>query len=65
MIAEKGPELAALARNKGRRIEFGAAVGGAIPILGALREELSGDRLYSIMGILNGMSNCVLSWAKY
>jgi len=61
LIAECGPELTELARKRGRRIEFGAAVGGGIPVLIGLQEGLAGDRLYKIAGILNGTCNYILS----
>ncbi len=54
LIAECGPELTELAREKGRQIEFGASVAGGIPVLLGLQEGLIGDRLYKIAGILNG-----------
>ncbi len=61
LIAECGSELMELAQENGRRIEFGAAVAGGIPVLTALQEGLAGDRLYKIAGILNGTCNYILS----
>jgi homoserine dehydrogenase len=61
LIAECGPELLELARQKGCRIEFGASVAGGIPVLVGLQEGLAGDRLRKIAGILNGTCNYILS----
>lgn len=61
LIAECGPELTELARRKGRRIEFGASVAGAVPVLMGLQEGLAGDRLHKIVGILNGTCNYILT----
>ncbi len=61
LIAECGPELTELARQKGGRIEFGAAVAGGVPVLAGLQEGLAGDRLRRIAGILNGTCNYILS----
>jgi len=47
-------ELFALARQVGQRLEYGASVGGGVPILAALQHGLSGDRLFRACGILNG-----------
>ncbi len=60
LIAVHGPELLALARKKGVRLSFGAAVAGGIPVLHALEEGLAGDRLYRVRGIVNGTCNFVL-----
>ncbi len=61
LISECGSQLIELAREKGRRIEYGASVGGGIPVLVGLQEGLAGDRLYKIAGILNGTCNYILS----
>ena len=61
LIAERGLELTELARERGRRIEFGASVGGGIPVLVGLQDGLAGDRLHRIAGILNGTCNYILS----
>jgi homoserine dehydrogenase len=60
LIAMRGPELLALARKKGVRLSFGAAVAGGIPVLHALEEGLAGDRLFRVCGIVNGTCNFVL-----
>ena len=61
VIAKHGLELFALARQVGQRLEYGAPVGGGVPILAALQHGLSGDRLFRACGILNGTCTCVLS----
>jgi homoserine dehydrogenase len=61
VIAHCGPSLLALAARQGRQLRFEAAVGGAMPIVRAISEGLTGDRLMRIVGVLNGTSNAVLS----
>ncbi len=60
LLAERGEELFALAREKGVLLRFEAAVAGGIPILRAVREGLCGNEINSVVGILNGTSNYVL-----
>lgn len=61
VIAKHGVELLALARKTGQRIEYGASVGGAVPVLPALQYGLSGDQLLRVSGVLNGTCNYILS----
>ncbi len=61
VIAEQGAELEALARRRGRRLRFEAAVAGGIPIIHGLQEGLAGDRLFRVLGILNGTCNYILT----
>ncbi len=61
LIAECGPELAALAHENGVDLFYEAAVGGAIPILRALRTSLAGERISRVMGIVNGTTNFILT----
>jgi homoserine dehydrogenase len=61
LIAESGPELVELAREEGRRLEYGASVAGGIPAIIGIQEGLSGDRLYRIAGVLNGTCNFILT----
>jgi homoserine dehydrogenase len=61
VIAKYGPELLEVARQHGQQLEYGAAVGGAVPVLAALRYGLAGDRLVRARGILNGTCNFILS----
>jgi len=61
LIADQGPELQKLAREKGVRLAFGASVAGGIPAIIAIEEGLAGDNLYKIAGILNGTCNYILT----
>jgi homoserine dehydrogenase len=61
LIADRGPQLLKLAQQMGRRLEFGASVAGGIPAIIAIQEGLAGDRLFKIMGILNGTCNYILT----
>ena len=61
VIAAHGGELFDAARNAGVDLLFEAAVGGAIPLVRALRESLAGESVRRIMGIVNGTTNYILS----
>jgi len=61
LIAEHGNEIFAAAHEKGVNVAFEAAVAGGIPLIKALREGLSANRIDWIAGIINGTSNYVLS----
>ncbi|HEX6910202.1 MAG TPA: homoserine dehydrogenase, partial [Longimicrobium sp.] len=61
LLAAHGPELAALARRHGGRLDFESAVGGGIPVVRTLRESLSLTGIQAVRGILNGTTNYVLS----
>jgi Homoserine dehydrogenase len=61
LLADAGRELFATAAKHGARIGFEASVCGGIPIIGALRHGLAGDRIESISGILNGTCNYILT----
>lgn len=61
LLAEHGAELFAMARARNVDLFFEASVGGGIPIIRALREGLSGNRIESIYGILNGTCNFILT----
>jgi len=61
LLADFGAEIFALALEKETDIYFGASVGGGIPIIRALREGLSANRIESIHGILNGTCNYILT----
>ncbi|MFT8532062.1 homoserine dehydrogenase [Bifidobacterium aquikefiri] len=60
LLAKHGPELYEAAARQGVDIYFEAAVGGAIPIVRPLRESLVGDKVLSVMGIVNGTTNYIL-----
>ena len=61
LMAERGTELARLADDNGADLFYEAAVGGAIPILRALRSSLAGERINRVMGIVNGTTNFILT----
>jgi homoserine dehydrogenase len=61
LLAKHGVELAALAEERGARLNFEAAVGGGIPIIKTLREALAGNRMTRLYGILNGTCNFILT----
>jgi homoserine dehydrogenase len=61
LLAEKGNELFPLIEKAGSEIAFEAAVGGGIPVVRAIRDGLVGNRIRSIIGILNGTTNYILT----
>jgi homoserine dehydrogenase len=61
LLAVHGEEIFSAAEAKGVDIAFEAAVGGGIPVLRALREGLSANRIQAVEGILNGTTNYVLT----
>ena len=61
LMAETGPELQDLAREMGKRLEYGASVAGGIPAIIGIQEGLAGDRLFKIAGVLNGTCNFILT----
>lgn len=61
LIALAGAELYALAIQSGINIAMEASVAGGIPIHAVLREGISGDRITTLYGILNGTSNYILT----
>ena len=61
LVAEKGCELLALAREHHVRYLFEASVGGGIPILHPLTECMAANRIDEVYGILNGTSNYILT----
>jgi homoserine dehydrogenase len=61
LIAKHGREIFALAREKGVDVLFEGSVGGGIPLLKPMRESLVGNRVTSLMGIVNGTTNYILS----
>ncbi len=61
LLAERGEELFALARERGVDLYFGASVGGGIPIIRALRDGLVANEINAIYGILNGTCNYILT----
>jgi homoserine dehydrogenase len=61
LLAVHGTEIFAAARERGLAVGFEAAVAGGIPIIKALREGLSANRIEAIAGIINGTTNFILS----
>jgi homoserine dehydrogenase len=61
LLAVHGNEIFAAAQKKGVMIGFEAAVAGGIPIIKALREGLTANRIQWIAGIINGTTNFILS----
>ncbi len=62
VVADCGPELLALAREKKVRYLFEASVGGGIPILRPMSgDALAGNRITAVEGILNGTTNYILT----
>lgn len=61
LLAVHGTEIFEAARAKGVMVAFEAAVAGGIPIIKALREGLTANRIQYIAGIINGTTNYILS----
>lgn len=61
LLANFGNEIFAAAQKKGVTVAFEAAVAGGIPIIKALREGLTANRIEWIAGIINGTTNFILS----
>ncbi len=61
LIAEHGNEIFAAASEKGVTVSFEAAVAGGIPIIKALRDGLSANRIEWVAGIINGTGNFILT----
>ena len=61
LVAAKGAELIALAKEKNVNFMFEASVGGGIPIIRPLVECLGGEEIEEISGILNGTTNYILT----
>jgi homoserine dehydrogenase len=61
LLAVHGTEIFAAARERGVMVAFEGAVAGGIPIIKALREGLTANRIDWIVGIVNGTTNFILS----
>jgi homoserine dehydrogenase len=61
LLATYGNEIFKAAQDKGVMVAFEAAVAGGIPIIKALREGLTANRIEWIAGIINGTTNFILS----
>lgn len=64
LVAEKGPELFALAEKSGVPFLYEAAVGGTIPIIRSLATSFGGAAITRVAGILNGTTNYILTAMK-
>ncbi len=61
LIADYGREIFEAAQRRGVMVAFEAAVAGGIPIVKAVREGLSGNRIHRLVGIINGTTNFILT----
>ena len=61
LIAEHGEELELLARKNKVKLMYEASVGGGIPIINTIRDNLSTSEFESVYGILNGTTNFILT----
>jgi homoserine dehydrogenase len=61
VVAHHGAELEAVARRTGGILRFEAAVGGGIPVLGPLADDLAANRIERVRGIVNGTTNFILT----
>ncbi len=61
LLAENGIGLFQKAAEKGLSLRYEASVAGGIPIIETLKQSLAGNRIESLVGILNGTSNYILS----
>lgn len=61
LIAQHGIALARVAEQRGVALNYEAAVAGGIPIVKALREGLAANEITSVVGILNGTCNYILT----
>ena len=61
LLSERWNEVFGLARATGARIQFESSVMAGVPIIRSLHEGLAGNTVRSIMGILNGTTNFILT----
>lgn len=61
LVADKGAELLAIAKDHNVSFLFEASVGGGIPIIRSLLESLTGDVIEEIKGIVNGTTNYMMT----
>jgi len=61
VVSEYGQELYAAGDMGDAELYFEASVGGGIPVIRPLKESLSANRMQTIMGILNGTTNYILT----
>jgi homoserine dehydrogenase len=61
LLAKHGNEIFTLAQKHGVMVAFEAAVAGGVPVIKAIREGLSANRIEWVAGIINGTCNYILS----
>ena len=61
LLSQEGKDIFAAAAAKGVEVGFEASVGGGIPVIKALKEGLVANNILSIMGIMNGTANYILT----
>jgi homoserine dehydrogenase len=61
LLSQEGAEIFAAAARQGVEVGFEASVGGGIPVIKALKEGLVANKILSIMGIMNGTANYILT----
>ncbi|MCL2790905.1 MAG: homoserine dehydrogenase [Desulfobulbus sp.] len=61
LLSQEGADIFAAAAKQGVEVGFEASVGGGIPVIKALKEGLVANRILSIMGIMNGTANYILT----
>ncbi len=61
LASAEGVALRRLAAERGVDLLYEAAVAGAIPLVRALRQSLTGERIHRVMGIVNGTTNFILT----
>ena len=61
LISQQGPDLLKLADERSLSLRFEGAVGGAIPVVSSLTEDLLGNDITSIHAIINGTTNFILT----
>ena len=61
LLAHHGPEIFDAARKHRRAVAFEAAVGGGVPIIAALAQNLAANQITALQGILNGTCNFILT----
>jgi homoserine dehydrogenase len=61
LLAVHGGEIYAAAARKGVEVLYEAAVGGGIPVLSAIKGNMAGNNFTTVLGILNGTCNYILT----
>ncbi|MCK5405616.1 MAG: homoserine dehydrogenase, partial [Desulfobulbaceae bacterium] len=61
LVSQHGKEIFDAAAAQGVEVGFEASVAGGIPVIKAMKEGLTANRILSIMGILNGTANYILT----